>query len=160
MSSSLASAQTSTPLRIPRDTYKLKVQEEPEFKLSSKKNPMLVFKLEIVEPEKKTIDGTEREIAGTEFTLWAVQFPDQKTGQQVNPTLESIHKATDLPWPPEMDEETGKPVGISYTGLSFYALCSSEEKTQMNDEKQPIINPANGKPLTFFQRSVERVMTP
>jgi len=160
MSNTLTSTAPSAPLRIPRDTYKLKIQEEPEFKLSQKKNPMLVFKLELVEPEKKTIDGTEREIAGAEFTLWATQFEDKKTGQPVNPTLEAIHKACDIPWPPEIDPETGKPVGVSYTGLSFWALCSSEEKTQLNDEKQPIINPANGKPLTFFQRSVERVMVP
>ena len=157
--SKLAESVSQGQLRIPRDSYKLRIKEEPDFQVSKKGNNMLVFEAELVEPKTKTIDGTERDIAGTEFRLWAVEFKD-KRDQQVNPTLESIHKACDLPYPPEMDEETGKPVGISYTGLEFWAVCSSEEVPQLNDDKQPIINHANGKPLTFFQRSVDRICTP
>ena len=157
--STLVESVQQGPLRIPRDTYKLRVKEEPEFAVSKKQNNMLVFKLEITEPKVKKIDGVERDIAGTEFTVWAVEFKD-KRDQQVNPTLENIHKACDLPYPPTMDEETGKPSGISYTGLEFWAVCTSEEVPQLNENKEPIINPANGKPLSYFQRSVDRICTP
>jgi len=145
-------------LRIPRDAYKLRVQEEPKFKVSSKGNAMLVFKTETVEPQTKLIDGVERKIAGTEFTIWATTFKNDD-GNEVNPTMQAIHQACKLPLNVSFDEETGIPEGISYAGLEFWAICYSEETEQKNEAGEVIRNPNTGEPLKGYNRRVGQIFS-
>ena len=140
---------TTGPLRIPRDTYKVRIMEEPVFKVSSNKNSMLLFKFEIVSPETLSIDGETRKIAGSEFSLNCM-LPPINTFM-----LEQLHKAAKLPAEFSLNEESGLPEGITYTGLEVYAVCKSEEETQLKDDGEPMINPVTGEPMKANHRKIE-----
>ncbi len=141
-------------LRLPKDSYKVRFTEEPNFRVSKNNNPMLVFEAELVEPATKIIDGQECKIGGLKFSVNCML-----TGKGVF-MLEDLHKAAKLPPPAELDtdSETGLPVGINYTGIEVWAVCSSEESTQKNEAGEPIMNPASGEPLTSNYRRIERFL--
>jgi len=142
--------ETSTgPIRLPRDSYELRIKEEPTFRMSSKGNPMLTVKLELVSPERKKIDGEERKIAGLEFSDICM-LPPSNTFK-----LEQLHRAAKLPVEFDLDESTGLPVGITYTGLKVWAICKSEESTQMKEDGTPMVNPVSGEVMKANKRSVE-----
>jgi len=142
-------------VRLPRDSYKLRITEEPVFKMSKNGNPMLLFKLELVEPPIKKIDGEDRKIAGLEFN------DNCMLTEKGAFKLEQLHKAAKLQPPSELDvdDSTGLPIGISYTGLEVWAICNSEEAVQKNESGEPIMNPASGEPLKSNFRRVDQYLS-
>ena len=147
--------------RFPMDNYRFRIVAEPEFKVSKKGNDMYVFTYETIGKvlpdgtiaEVIRVDGADREIAGWEFTDWATFFTNDD-GVLVNPKLVQIHKATGLPLEFERDETTGLPVGITYTGLEFFARANSQESNEVGEDGKPIINPVTGKPVKRQQRRI------
>lgn len=154
------------PIRLPRENYKLRIIEEPVYKLSKQKPgkpqyPMLVFKMEVVEPQSGIVDGKEVTFAGVELTSWAVIFQNDD-GTENSPTLASIHRQGNLPMEFMRDENSGLPVDdngvpISYAGIVLDAKCSSEEYTETNEEGVPLKNPITGEVLKGFNYRVNRI---
>lgn len=146
--------------RLPYDVYKFRVKEEPEFVAESKSSgkPMLVFKVEIAGPSEIKIPEGVFDPTGEEFTYFASLAPGA-TGN-----LKRLHLATGLGTQIQLNQETGLPVGISYTGKEFYAPASSATEEQMKDDgagnKTPILNPYTGKPLTRQQKSMFAIIIP
>ena len=145
---SLTKSETAStgPICLNKQNVKLIVKEEPVFKLSSKNNPMLVFKTEITDPAVQFRKGEEQKIAGIELTIWATFFVNQDTGREENPQLAKIHDQAGLPMEFSRDENTGLPVDESgtpfrYTGIVLDAMVVSEEYTIVDDDKKPILNP-------------------
>lgn len=149
----LNSENTNTLSRLPRDTYKLRCKSEPKFAVSKKGNPYLKFEFEIVEPVEKTIDGVLVPLAGTDMECICVLPPNNAF------MLENLHKGADLPLEFEVNEDSGLPEGISYTGIEVWALCQSKEEIQTNDAGESIINPKSGKPLTTMRREIKSFCT-
>lgn len=138
----------SAPFRLPKDTYKLRIQEEPTFKVSKAGNGYLLFKFEICEPLTKVVDGVERDIAGLELQCNCMLPPINAF------MLEALHKGCGLETEIELNDETGLPVGINYAGREVWATCVGEEVSQLNDAQEPMVNPMTGKPLTSFRRNI------
>lgn len=151
MKVSLKSGSGVNPNRIPRKQYKLRIIEEPELKESSKKNLYLLFKFEIIEPQVVTVDGNDIVVEGQELQCNCMLPPS-------NPfMLEALHNALGYPVDDiEFDDSTGLPAGLTYTGREVWALCYSEEQPQMDENKQPMTNPATGEPLVMFRKTVKQ----
>lgn len=158
--------QSTGAIRIPTDNYKLRIVEEPKFQLTKPKadkpqRPMLVFKLELVEPASKIIDGEEVTLAGLEFTTWVVIFVNED-GTEASPSLTAIHKQGNLPMEFSRSEDTGLPVDdngvpISYAGIELHCKCSSEEYVERNDDGEEMRNPITGEVLKGYNRKVNRI---
>lgn len=141
--------------KFPRDVYVLRITQEPEYQISKRsKNPMLVFNAECVRPEVKVIDGQEVELAGWEFTLYCTLEGD---GIFV---LGRLHGQLGFPLEFESDPETGLPLDLRYTGKEFAAICEGTEEVALDENKQPMVNPMNGKPIKRIQRKIVEVLEP
>lgn len=157
-------------IRIPKGNYKLRFTEEPEFKLTKKKEdkpqrPMLVFKAEVVEPASKIVDGEEVVLAGTEFTIYAVVFENEDKDGNITEAcrqLTAIHRQCKLPLDITRDSDTGLPVDdngipISYVGLEIWAKCSSEEFSEKDDSGEVMVNPITGEEQKGWRRQVDQI---
>jgi len=152
MSKTLTEAQEVGQVRLPYDMYKVRIKEEPESKESAKGNQMLVFKLEVVSPATKNIDGAERTVAGTDITWWCL-ISQGKT-QAFEALLRQLNypAISQIAW-----TDDWKPIGLSFTGTEFYAMLSSEEQNQVNEQKEVIISPSTGQPLKTWRHNLKRV---
>lgn len=149
--------------KLPRENYKLRIIDEPEFKLSKKDNPMLVFSFEIVEPSTRVVDGESQTVAGIKLPFWAVFLIDEKKGTEVNYSLTKIHKACNLPMQFMRDESTGLPVDdsgvpIRYKGLELWARCSSKQVTTTSEDTGEVLkNPLTGEALTGWRYEIDEI---
>lgn len=148
-------AEDRPQIRLKKNNYKLRIKEEPEYKISKNGNPMLVFKLEITDPPVQFDKGVEQEIAGRELTTWATFFVYEGSGVEKNPKLGKIHEAGGLPMEFTRDESTGLPVDadgvpFKYAGIIVDALCGSEEYVQKDDEGKVLVNPKTGAELKGY----------
>ncbi len=144
------------PPRLPYDVYKFRIKEEPEFVAESKSSgkPMLVFKVEVCGPDAIQIPEGTFDPKGEEFTVFCSLAPGA-TGN-----LKRLHQATGLPTQIQLNQETGLPIDISYTGKEFFAPASSATEEQVREDKTPILNPHTGKPLTRQQKQMFAIITP
>ena len=147
------------PVCLNKQNVKLVIKEEPVYKLSSKNNPMLVFKTEITDPAVQFRKGEEQKIAGIELPIWATFFINQDTGREENPQLAKIHDQAGLPMEFARDESTGLPVNsdgvpINYMGTVLDAMVVSEEYTIVDDDKKPILNPRTGQEQKGYNHRV------
>lgn len=155
--------------RIPYDVYKHRIKEEPLFNPASKSSglPMLVFTLELIEPEAIVVPGEgERTIAGTEFQYYC-SLGKGKTGN-----LLALHKACGLPTMIGIDPEDGMPfhntesgpIKIEYTGLELFGTAQSESVEQTKEDADgnpvPILNPYTGEAMTRQRPNFGRVILP
>lgn len=154
--------------RIPWDIYKFAIKEEPEFveKSKSSGNPMLVFTLELIEPESVVVDGVEGKCAGKEFQYYCTL----QKGKYRN--LLDLHKATNLPLKIGFDKEDGMPIAevdgemvkIEYTGLEFYGFAVSEleemTKEDADGNQVPVIDPYTGEAMTRARAQFKRIHLP
>ena len=149
--------------RLPRYNYLVRIIEEPIFKLAkSCGNPMLVFKVEVDEPGTVDVKGDTFKTLGIQLSVYAAFTKDEETGVEINRTLGKIHKACDLPMRFSRCKDTGLPqndegVPIRYLGLEFWIQGDSEERTQMDDNDQPITNPVTGEVLKGWSYNVRQI---
>lgn len=144
----------SGPVRLPRQNYKLRIMEEPEFKSSKKGNKMLVFKFEIVDPATLVIDGAERNVAGTKMTSYIV------TEEGKTRTLTEFFNALGINLSEvEFNDETGLPEGISFTGMELWAECMSTREDRKDEQGQPLLNPNTGKPMQATRYEVKNFLS-
>lgn len=155
-------AENRPQIRLKKNNYKLRIKEEPEYKISQKGNAMLVFKLEIIDPAVQFDKGVEQQIAGRELTTWATFFKDEDSGVEKNPQLGKIHESGGLPMEFERDESTGLPIDadgvpFKYAGIVVDALCGSEEYVQKDDDGNVIKNPKTGEELKGYNDRLLRI---
>lgn len=155
-------AEDRPQIRLKKNNYKLRIVEEPAFKMSKNGNPMLIFKFEITDPAVQFDKGVEQQIAGRELTTWATFFVDEKTGVEKNIQLAAIHNAAGLPLEFTRDESTGLPVDengvpFRYAGTVVDALCGSEEYVQKDDDGNVLRHPKTGEELKGYSDRILRI---
>jgi len=147
--------------RLPKQVYKFRVTEEPEFKVSKAGNDMLIFKAEVISPATAVVDGVEATVAGLDVTLYAV-FSGESDGPKKNQTLAALHRAGGLPLQFQRSKDTGLPLDETgspyrYTGIEFDALANSQEYAETDESGNPIVDPRTGQPLVSWSRRVSRI---
>jgi hypothetical protein len=141
------------PKRITSGQYTLRIKSEPKFEISKKSgNRMLVFELELVSPALIIVDGVETNVAGTEFRSYCV------TEQGKTFQYEALCKSAGLPTLDlqDFDDNTGLPVGISFTGLEVVAVCKSELVERKNENGEPMIHPRTGEKSVSYRPVIEK----
>ena len=154
MSNTLEATENLGPIKLPRQAYMFRIQEEPKYEISNRsKQPMLVFQVEMVTPTIE-IEGKVRDIAQLKMKMYCT-LTKGKTFQ-----LENLHRAADLPnlSGVQFNNESGLPENITYTGLEFPAYAQSEEQDQIGGDKKPILHPKTGEPLKSFQHRVGNII--
>lgn len=164
--------------RVPRQTYKLRIIEEPTFSFSKVKtdpitgqskggNPMLTFQLEIAEPAEVEVDGEVFNTGGVKLRAWATFVKDAKTGRERNNMLADIHTASEgkLPSRFARDAETNLPVNddgipLQYNGVEFWGVVDSKEVDQVGDDGKPILDPYTQEELKSWNYNLVRIFVP
>lgn len=149
--------------RLPRGNYKVRIIDEPTFKVAkSSGNPMLVFEVEVYEPGEVQIKDETYVTAGIKLLIYAAFTVDDETGVEINRTLGKIHKACELPLRFTRHEDTGMPqtdegTPIRYTGLKLWIQGDSEERIQKDDNDQPLVDPVTGEQLKGWSYNVRTI---
>lgn len=141
------------PVRLPRQNYKLRIMQEPEFKNSKKGNKMLVFQFEIIDPASLVIDGAERNVAGIKLTSYVV------TEEGKTRTLTELFNALGINLSEvEFSDETGLPEGISFTGMELWAECMSTREDRKDESGNPLMNPNTNKPQQITRYEIKNFL--
>lgn len=143
--------------KIPLSNVQLRIKAEPEFYLKEATGgKSLIFKFEIAEPaEVSDVEGNVIAIGGREITDYV-----QMTGKGVFRFVD-FHAAlrdagnADVPVDVEINDETGIPVGIEYTGKLFWATVKTEVQQQKSGT-EVMLNPLNGKPMEQMRLVITR----
>jgi len=139
-----------TARRLPKDSYTLRILNEPTFQLTRKDDePMYVFELELIAPEEMEIDGEMQKISGKKFRLWA------PLAKGKNFSLLGLHEVLGLPAEFDTDDETSLPLGFTYAGAEVRAVCSATEVSMKNEKGEDIIG-SDGEPVKEYNTNIVR----
>jgi len=144
---------------VPLSTVLLRVKKEPTFHLSARSGgKSLVFVFEVAEP------STVQDKAGNEIAIGGLELSQYipVEGKGLFRFVE-FHQAlrdnsNDVPVEIELDDQSGLPVGITYTGMSFYANVKSQVQELKNGD-QAMLNPLTGKAQTTSRLELIKFIT-
>lgn len=156
---SINTTKTESAGIIPLSTVLLRAKKEPTFHLSARSGgKSLVFVFEVAEPSAvRDKAGNEIAIGGLELSQY---IPIEGKGLF---RFVEFHQAlrdngNDVPVEIELDDQSGLPVGITYTGMSFYANIKSQVQELKNGD-QAMLNPLTGKAQTTARLELIKFIT-
>ena len=119
---------------IPQGTYRVRCVKADFVKENSKKNPMTTLSLEIIEPEKIMVDGSEFSIAGRTFKMFLIHVVEVTKGRNESPQAEVYRFMDKLGLTSAMEtDENNQPVWDSdhtndyFLGMEFDIALESQE---------------------------------
>lgn len=145
--------------KIPLTNVLLRVKSEPEYHISEKSGGRsLKVTLEIAEPaEVSDAQGNLISIAGKEITQF---LPVSGKGlfrfQEFHAALRD--NSNPIPEDIELDDESGLPIGIEYTGMQLWAQIRTSTQEQQSGGVV-VLNPLNGKPMENSRLDVTKFIT-
>lgn len=144
---------------VPLSTVLLRVKKEPTFHLSARSGgKSLIFVFEIADPAAvQDKSGNEVAIGGLELSQY-VPVEGKGVFRFVEFHQSLRDNGNDVPVEIELDDETGLPVGITYTGMTFYANIKSQVQELKNGD-QAMLNPLTGKAQTTARLELTKFIT-
>jgi len=137
-------------IKLPLDAYFLRITDA-EKKLSSKKQPMVVTTVEIINHPGINLRGQVIDINGLEI----IQYTS--LSEKALFAINGIHKAVGMPQIKVEDLAGYEPAMLK--GLEFAAVCKSESRQMLNEEtKQPVLNPYTGEPVVIYNRKISMLI--
>lgn len=121
--------------------------------VSKKKNPMLVFKYEIVEPEQVVDDsGAVQKIAGMQLTDWIVFSPDNENSRK---RLKALNEFCGIPLKLDIDNPSEL---LPYRGKAVRVQIATEGGVLTDDNTGEPLTDDAGQPITANNYRIRRFL--